>query len=380
MDDSFDLLLKLYQVPEIDNNLFKTTFKIDSSIYIAQPLFSLGFNYYIYQAIDKFNEVINEQKLPFYWVVSGFEIKLNDQIKANDLISNIEKYFNINDKMYEDSIFVKMWDILIVNNIIINKSIINIISENNEIIKKIINLYNNKISKIIQETNKIEYSDKQYNIGIIYNNYNFNTREAESIYFNNILFDTYNIIKNLDNYGNILIRIGDTFTKSMLKFICLLKYLFENIFIYKPYYSRLVDSEKFLICKFFIKKNFDKIDKQLEKSIKSINKNLFIIDFMSDMPVFRSIEIIIKYINLVFSGIQHKEKNKIIKYIKSENYYGIEFHEYSEKQSKYLEYFISRFLPIDINDYNDIQQDINKYINKNIDKIKDFTNTLLIQE
>jgi len=375
-----DLSLKLFQIPEVDENILKSSFNVSMNKYLASSKFSVGFNYYIHQSYDNFIEIIKKQnKKTFYWVVNGFEVLLNDEEKKNELINKMELYFDKTGD-FKNIKYAIMWDILMINDIMGKDS--KIYYNGDKIIEDVINNYYKKIGKIMNKSSVISFSDKSYDTAIIDNDFDFNTKEAESLYFKNILSDTNQGLIDLKKDGNMIIRIGDIYTDPTIKLIMLLKSLFKYVYIYKPYYSRSVDSEKYIICKEFNKSTYNNIATKLEKSIKLIkdNQDKFVTDILSDMPILKEVETVITFINLYFSGIQHREKNKIIKYIESENYFGTEYQDYLDRQLKCTEYFSSKFFPLDKNDYIEIQKENLELINKNIQLIKEFNkkNILMI--
>ena len=55
-------------------------------------------------------------------------------------------------------------------------------------------------------------SNKSYDLCIIDTNYDYNTKEAESVYFKENMEKLYTGLDELNNRGNLVMRIGDTFT------------------------------------------------------------------------------------------------------------------------------------------------------------------------
>jgi hypothetical protein len=144
-----------------------------------------------------------------------------------------------------------------------------------------------------------------------------------------------------------------------------MKSLFSNVYIHKPYYSRSVYSQKYLVCKDFSSKNYKKIAKKIEPIIES-DDNLYVSDFILDFEIPKSILTVITYINSYLGGIQHREKNKIIKYIKSEDYFGEKYKEYFDAQMLATQFYLASFFPIDKNDLNTNSKKIIEDIQKNV--------------
>jgi 23S rRNA U2552 (ribose-2'-O)-methylase RlmE/FtsJ len=74
----------------------------------------------------------------------------------------------------------------------------------------------------------------------------------------------------LKDSGNLIVKIFDIFTELTFDFVYLLSYLFKEVYISKPNTSRPTSSEKYIICKGFIK---SRLDKKLEKFIMILCQN-----------------------------------------------------------------------------------------------------------
>ena len=115
--------LDYYKLPKLSSNIFNYSFNLKDSTIQNEPLFSLGFYYYLHQTKDKM-EILNDDKYKnkdFYLVVNNFEHKVNDYV--NDIQYNTKKYFNINDKEKQilSRAFYKLWEILFLFDILPNK-------------------------------------------------------------------------------------------------------------------------------------------------------------------------------------------------------------------------------------------------------------------
>ena len=76
----------------------------------------------------------------------------------------------------------------------------------------------------------------------------------------------YAIIMQKKN-GNFILKIFDVFKLKTVEIIFLLANLYENVYIYKPFTSRIANSEKYIICK-----NFKSInDNQLNNIINNFS-------------------------------------------------------------------------------------------------------------
>ena len=115
----------------------------------------------------------------------------------------------------------------------------------------------------------------------------------------------------------------------------MLRQCYTNVYISKPYASRISNSEKYIVCKDF-KKNVitTKIISKLEEQINTINKNseFQIIDIFTDIILPESIYNAYKQINLILLLKQYVGINDIVKFINLDNYNGYEFNDFLDKQ------------------------------------------------
>jgi hypothetical protein len=373
--------LKAYPLPEIDENILNSDFSVSMSIYNPQPLFNIGFNYYIHQSYDNYEDTLKSQGTKtFYNVVNGFEIVINDQDKKEELIKNIKMYLNINknEDLIENNLFLQFWEIFFVFKLLTKNNKINIASKRDtNIIELSIEQFCKKMSSISPTGSKYSINSSDYDIGILLiDNYYNSIKEVESNIFKELFNLTVKLLDNLNSDGSIIIELNDTFTLPTIKFISLMKSLFKKSFIYKPYYSRPTDSVKYLICSGFDEKAYKKISKKLKSCLDTIikDKEHFVSDIFSDVDIPKQILTVMTYINIYLSGIQHKEKNKIIRYIKSENYFGQEYQDYLTNQLASTEFFLSRFFPVDSNDLKMSQSNLMKNIDTTIVGLKEFKN------
>lgn len=99
----------------------------------------------------------------------------------------------------------------------------------------------------------------------------FNNQEEMSfkLIFSQIV---YAIIMQKKN-GHFVLKIFDIFKFKTVELLFLLSNLYENIYIYKPHTSRVANSEKYIICKYF-KANNNNLKNELLKNYKSIIGNI----------------------------------------------------------------------------------------------------------
>lgn len=385
-NDILNIQLKLFPIPELENNdILTSKFEYDLSEYPARQIYSTGFNYYVHQSYGLFDDLMKKQgSKNFFWVVNNFEIYLQDQDKKNELIDNVKDYLSLDkSNLIEDSLFFQMWEMNMIFKFIAKNAKINIMTINDtkrEIVKYSINKYVERMNNLSKVASTLKYENKNSDLAIILLDNPTTLLDIESNYFTTMMTNTFGALNNLNENGSLIIELDDLFTNPSLKYICMIKALFKQVYVYKPYYSRLVTSQKYLVCSGFDDKSFKKVLKKMENFVDQINKQkTYVADFMTDIKVPNSIMITITFINVYLSGLQHREKNKIIKYIESEDYFGEKYKDYLDSQLLAVQYFLSTFFPIDANDYN---TNINKFksdLTNNAEKIKNYKTSQSIE-
>ena len=360
--------LNIYKLPK--NNLNNNEIK-DNLIYMSpyqnNPLFSLGYHYYIgrtraalYTNITKINQDFLDENQKntneFYYVVNNFEIN----------ISNYDEHIKIFKENFSTLInnqtFYKFWEIYLLFDIFedSNLQIININDETNsaEIFR---NKYFDKKDKIYNEYKK----GIQANLIISNNNFN-----SENEFINFLILEIKNIIESQEKNGNLILRINDTFTLSTIKLLYILTSLYEKSYIYKPYFSRPSDSEKFIICKNYNSKDIRKITTSLNEILNKLKKEKdeYLSDIYNDLEISNEYLNVFKFVNIKLVNEQQILINEIIKYIKENNYFGDKYHEYRNKQIESIEFWIKNFLISSKSEFKSSKEYFNQIINSKIEK------------
>jgi hypothetical protein len=404
---------------------------------INLPLSYLGFQHFLYRTKNSMNITKNLQtKNDFYYVVNPFENKISNYEDSLDQLSN--HYFNIkNEAMQINSMdFYKFWEMLLffevgdtdkliytnindksegfiqaiinyrqkINNGLSNDKILNTTKLNKIFIdnynKSYPNLINNKYvkkaskkniddkesdiqnskkRKTIDDTNNL-LTDKIKNENILLitanddlNLYSDNYEEQKSyiLIFNEII----NAIKIQGYKGNFVLKIFETFTIPTLKMIYILSSFYEEIYIYKPYFSRISNSEKYIICKKFKydkKKDASYLDdkiKLLEKCLNEMKSEpKFIYDIFSNLILPMDFLDKFKFINIKLANLQQIMINEIIKYIKENNYFGDKYHNFRDKQIEATKWWTQMFFPPSDNLYKKNKEELNKLLLTTIEK------------
>jgi 23S rRNA U2552 (ribose-2'-O)-methylase RlmE/FtsJ len=179
--------------------------------------------------------------------------------------------------------------------------------------------------------------------GFDWNNENLQEQEAYKLIIGQIV----TALKVQKNGGDFVIKIFESYTLVTIKLIEFLRSLYENTYIYKPYTSRISNSEKYIVCKNFNKKLFTTdISSKLDLFVKNINDN----DIYDISDIFTNIVIseekikLYKNINISFLVKQYIGINNILQFIHLDNYNGIEYNTYLKKQIIASYFWTSLFL------------------------------------
>ena len=160
---------------------------------------------------------------------------------------------------------------------------------------------------------------------------NLQEQEAYKLVFGEIL----TALKLQKDGGNFVIKIFETYTKNTIKLIQMLRQVYLKVYLAKPYTSRISNSEKYIVCKGFKKSTISsKIISKLEEMLEVMNRNsqYQILDIFTEITLSDNVYNSFRRINSELLVKQYVGINNIIKFINLDNYNGIEFNEYLDKQ------------------------------------------------
>lgn len=172
---------------------------------------------------------------------------------------------------------------------------------------------------------------------------NLQEQEAYRLVFSEIV----TALKLQKEGGNFVIKIFESYTKITIKMIEMLRQIYSQVFISKPYTSRISNSEKYLVCKGFKKSVcVSGVIKKLEEQINTLNKNeqYQILDIFTDVILTDQTYQYYKNINSELLIRQYQGINNIIKFINLDNHNGIEFNEFLDKQIVVAHFWNEMFL------------------------------------
>lgn len=403
------------KIKDIDD-IFETESNLIESKYKNLPLISFGFNSFIKQVREKMLDKQLKERL-FYLVVNNFEHKINDH---NDDLENISiKLFkDSGEKNFERSFF-KLWEMIIYFDLInlndkdflsshlcekdgsflkatfeyrnkyfkkddLKKDHYCVTTKPNnkklsEVQSECMNKYKSSIFKY--EKSNTDLNDETGNDGGLTNTNNIkeylkvinkNKKLASLITcngdFNNtnevdmyklILGQIITSISSQKKGGNMVLKIFDTYTLPTLKMICILKSLYNEVFICKPLMSRNFKEEKFLVCKGFKFDQDSKLKSKIDKLytlLDEINNSQNIYDIFSNYILSNELKQNIIEINLYLSNSQYVSINNITEYKNSGNYFGDSYHKYKDNQIEATKWWVDTFLVKDIKQISETQK------------------------
>lgn len=183
--------------------------------------------------------------------------------------------------------------------------------------------------------------------------------------------------------GSFVLKIFDSYTLITLKMIYILKQVYKKVYIFKPYFSRESNAEKYVICKDFIydqkSSQLKEIRSTLEGLLEKMNTEMYLNDFYPDFQLSREYINLFKSINLSIANKQQIVINQMITYIKGSNYFGELYHKYREEQVKATKWWVSNFYPNSKEEFKKNQDKMKKMIKSENQENIEKTNKMLKQ-
>lgn len=198
--------------------------------------------------------------------------------------------------------------------------------------------------------------------GFDWKNETLQEQEAYKLIFGQIV----TALKVQKNNGHFVLKVFESYTHITLKFIEILNSVYKEVYICKPFTSRSSNSEKYVVCKGFIKKNItSKFMTQLESLVDKMEKNVNfnVIDFFTTYTIPENIYNNYRLINDELMKVQYYAINNIHKFANLETKNGKEYYEYLDKQVNSSKYWIDIFLNPD--KYNNVHKYVKDVIDKN---------------
>ena len=380
----------VFELPKPKDNISNIIKTIKNDVKIAnsysQPLFSLGFHSFQHRTKSAMNITKNlETKNKFYNIVNNFdpdELKIKDTLTGGyykmwemlslfdlankdkivygaiaegpgsfveSFIDFREKYFSIkNDKIYSVTLKPEKGDSIDdMNKMFMNrlkKNYSDIYSAHKTSVKEVADKYTGKDNGDITDSKTIKNFKKDMvkdnNLADLVTadgskyNYGENFKEQESYIL--ILGEIVAALSVQNKGGNFVLKMFDTFTEISVKMLYILSMFYENVYIYKPLTSLESDEEKYIVCKNFKfnQKDITKELKYLTEILEKMNTDKFIDGIISKLNVSDDFKNSIKFSNIELINKQQITINKIVTFIKNNNYFGEDYHNYKDNQQK----------------------------------------------
>ncbi len=413
-------IFKLKQDENVTESYKDNNITITSNI--LQPFFSLGFHSFIHRTKNGM-AITNklETKNKFYYIVNPFEQSINDyaddiehcaetflnkpnilsrafykmweilytfDIASKDKMimagiaegpgSFIQAFVEFREKYYNPS-GDKVYGLTIINaeSVNINRNMVDTINKRYEGMINIIDQKSDqRSSKSKKNVNEIdgdvtniktikymkEYMQNQKadlvtaDGGFEWKNENYQEQEAYIL----ILGEIISALTIQANGGTFVLKVFETFTPITIKLINILSSFYEETYVYKPFFSRATNSEKYIICKGFKGADSDKI-KYLEDTLSKCKTDKFINDMFPKYTISDENLNMFKYINIEIANTQQIMINNLIVYIKSNNYFGDAYHNYRDLQIKANKWWINTFFTEKLNEKNTLVKETCKY-------------------
>lgn len=210
-------------------------------------------------------------------------------------------------------------------------------------IKTIDNFYNrikkgNKFGDFITADGGFNWDDEKY-------------QEPEA--YTLLLGEIITALRVQNKNGHFVLKVFSTFTTMTIKLILILQSFYKDVYVTKPLTSRMSNSERYVVCKFFKtkpndKKTLEKVDTlvQILKKIKSDEqKGLYPTDIFPTYSIPFNILKIFRYTSMHQSNLQMIQINNMMKYLRESNFYGEKYHQYRTNQIDANNAWVKQFYP-----------------------------------
>ncbi len=359
----------VFKLPSVnlDSKTLDSKEKVTFTNITTYPLFTLGFHSFIHRTRNAMNITRTLQsKTEFYYVVNPFENKISNY---EDDLNNSNKLYLKSKQDYTNN-FNKLWEVLFVFDMM-KSSGETVFVDGDKELEECVELFKEKTGKSKGKDKFVKELKGKCDVYISHHKpkaEDENFLEQES--YSSLLKQVIDILGNLENKGNVVLQIYDTFTIPTIKILYVLQSFFEEAYMYKAYQSRHSDTEKYLILKNFKLSKTSDVVKSLESASKSMEKNKYMADIFPELVIPRDYLQVMKFLNVKLVNHQQIMINDIVKYIKENNYFGNKYHEYRDKQIESTKWWIKNFYPPSVNLYEKNKDELEKLYKSSQEKLK----------
>ena len=170
--------------------------------------------------------------------------------------------------------------------------------------------------------------------------------------------------------NEIIIKIYESFTNLLLKYVIMLTNLYDDVHIVKPLTSSFANMEKYIVCQGFKDpKTKAKIIGQIENILQLTkkNSNINIVDYFTEYNIESELKNTFIKLNTEISNNQFTIVNSMIEFVSKQNYRGEEYNKRRQLQINATKYWLDNFFPS------------NKEITEKHKKMMELTNTIAIK-
>jgi hypothetical protein len=369
----------IHKIPDDKQDIYSTAIDPVFKIGPCYPKCSYGFQHYLHQSKGNMEAVVEQfkDKQEVYQVINKFEATIDNY--DNDLNHMAKKYFDTKSTKSETmhNAFYIIWELYMMFRLVQTDKpdfiSAHLVEDPDSFVqattmfrdkfcKKGVSKNDRSISKDIKDLTSmktIRLSAQDFkkskahlvtaDSGSLWENKNMQEQEAFSL----ILGETVLALNILEKGGSYVVKIYETFTDVTVKFYCVLKSFFKEMYVTKPLASRRSDSEKYLVCTGYNGYNEKKIG-ALEKLLEEIvakKDSMQLNDIFPEFTVPHEVVLSIVVSNTDMANKQFQSINEIITFINSQNYRGDEYQKRRNMQIDATKYWVDTFFP-DAKDYS----------------------------
>jgi len=213
--------------------------------------------------------------------------------------------------------------------------------------------------------------------GFDWDDENYQEQEAYML----VLGEIIGALRVQNKEGSFVLKIFETFTLTSLKMIYLLSSFYEKVYICKPMFSRESNSEKYVVCKGFKydqKKDKSKLKSrisQLEFILENMRTDQYVQDIFPNLTLPDDYIKMFQFMNITIANKQQIMINKIVTYIKENNYFGDMYHSYRDEQIKATKWWTDTFYTKKYD--NSMKKEVDNILNYNLQESKQFNKQLV---
>jgi len=323
-----------------DKNFSNISFDVRYSAERPYQMMSLGHNHFVIQDNKLFKTLLETHKIDAEFVKYSAEEYYGNKISTFDALDYTTIFESVG-QSYDIAANIDHCNFI---EIVLRYKIASVVSKTLHLHDDV--CYNNDIipGKIVLLGGKINST---------YNLITFSYGMSEEIEYklngshhNNLLKVLSIIHSKLNNGGDCVVKFTDTFTNISVDIFELYIEIFKDVFVYKPHTSLHVKTDKYLVCKGYIKSKFTKKINDVLNLKYDIDVDGYITNLIDkDMTVNNKLNNILSEFNGRLVIDLHDGLFNSTNFINLNNKSGEEFNNYQESLRDHTKSWIARFNP-----------------------------------